>query len=174
MPMKKTKKRRKMSRMRGTGTHGGGARKKRKKSGHRGGAGMSGSGKRSDHKKTLVLALYGHDYFGKQGVTSRGTKKDKRMRINLEDLELALEKYGKKSGDKWEVELKGYKILGSSENHILKNKIIIKAKDASKSAIEKVRKAGGGIILAKKESKEEEKGQTNNKSVKLTRNKLLV
>src|SRR3990167_3266224 len=142
MSMKKTKKRRKMSRMRGTGTHGGGARKKRKKSGHRGGAGMSGSGKRADHKKTLVNALYGHDYFGKQGVTSRGTKKDKRKRINLEDLELNLEKYGKKSGDKWEINLEGYKILGSSGRHMSKNKMVIKAKEASESAVEKVRKAG--------------------------------
>src|SRR3990170_6137388 len=96
MPMRKTKKRRKMSRMRGTGTHGGGARKKRKKSGHRGGAGMSGSGKRSDHKKTLVLALYGGNYFGKQGITSKGTKRDIRKRINLRDIELNLETYTKK------------------------------------------------------------------------------
>jgi len=155
----KTKKRRKMSRMRGTGTHGGGARKKRKKSGHRGGAGMSGSGKRSDHKKTLVNALYGHSYFGKQGVTSRGTKKDKRKRINLEDIELKLEKYGKKSGDKWEINLEGYKILGSSGNFMPKNKMVIKAKEASKSVVEKVRKAGGDILLAKKELKEEVKGK---------------
>ena len=143
-----------MSRMRGTGTHGGGARKKRKKSGHRGGAGMSGSGKRADHKKTLVNALYGHDYFGKQGITSKGTKKDKRKRINLEDLELNLEKYGKKSGDKWEINLEGYKILSGSESHAPKNKMIIKAREASQSAIEKVRKAGGDIILTKKADKE--------------------
>jgi len=154
--MKRTKKRRKMSRMRGTGTHGGGARKKRKKSGHRGGAGMSGSGKRADHKKTLVNALYGHGYFGKQGITSKGTKKDKRKRINIDDIELNLEKYGKKTGDKWEINLEGYKILGSSENHILKNKMIIKAKEASQSAVEKIRKAGGDIILhtEKNENKE--------------------
>jgi len=143
-----------MSRMRGTGTHGGGARKKRKKSGHRGGAGMSGSGKRADHKKTLVNALYGHDYFGKQGITSKGTKKDKRKRINLENLELSLEKYGKKSGDKWEINLEGYKILSGSESHAPKNKMIIKAREASQSAIEKVRKAGGDIILTKKADKE--------------------
>ena len=140
--------------MRGTGTHGGGARKKRKKSGHRGGAGMSGSGKRADHKKTLVNALYGHDYFGKQGITSKGTKKDKRKRINLENLELSLEKYGKKSGDKWEINLEGYKILSGSESHAPKNKMIIKAREASQSAIEKVRKAGGDIILTKKADKE--------------------
>ena len=137
-----------MSRMRGTGTHGGGARKKRKKSGHRGGAGMSGTGKRSDHKKTLVTTLYGHGYFGKQGVTSKATKKDKRQRINLEDIEINLEKYGKKSGDKWEINLGNYKILSGSESHTLKNKLIIKAKEASESAIEKVKKIGGEIILA--------------------------
>ena len=154
MAMKRTKKRRKMSRMRGTGTHGGGARKKRKKSGHRGGAGMSGSGKRSDHKKTLVTALYGHNYFGKQGITSRGTKRDKRKKINLEDIELNLEKYGKKSGDKWDINLEGYKVLSGSENHVLKTKLFIKAKDASQTAIEKVKKAGGEFSLDKnKEAK---------------------
>ena len=154
MSLKKTKKRRKMSRMRGTGTHGGGARKKRKKSGHRGGAGMSGSGKRSDHKKTLVLKLYGHNYFGKQGITRRGTKKDKRKRINLMDLELNLEKYGKKSGDKWEVNLQNYKVLSSSQDYAVKNKIIIKAKSASETAIEKVKKAGGEVILLAEKNKE--------------------
>ncbi len=154
MAMRKTKKRRKMSRMRGTGTHGGGARKKRKKSGHRGGAGLSGSGKRSDHKKTLVLALYGHKYFGKQGVTSRGSKRDKRKRISLMDVEMNLEKYGKKSGDKWEIDLNDYKVLGGSEDYEPRNKLIIKAKEASQSVIEKVKKAGGEVILAKKDSGE--------------------
>lgn len=138
------KKRKKKSRMRGTGTHGGGARKKRKKSGHRGGAGMSGSGKRADHKKTLITKKYGHEYFGKQGITSRKTQKDKEKRINIGEIESKLDKYGKKVGDKWEVELKNYKILGGGE---IKNKLIIKAKEASKSALEKVKKLGGEIIF---------------------------
>ena len=142
--------------MRGTGTHGSGARKKKKKSGHRGGAGMSGSGKRSDHKKTLVLALYGHKYFGKQGITSKGTKRDKRKRINLKDIELSLERYGKKSGDKWEVNLKGYKILGGFEGYKIKNKLFIKAEAASQSAIDAVKEAGGEIVTSKK-SREEKK-----------------
>ena len=154
--MKKTHKRKKSSRMhgRGRGTHGWGERKKHKKSGHRGGKGMAGTGKRADQKKTLILKLYGHEYFGKQGITSRGTEKDKRKRINLENLELSLEKYGKKSGDKWEINLEGYKILSGSESHAPKNKMIIKAREASQSAIEKVRKAGGDIILTKKADKE--------------------
>ncbi len=145
----KTKKRKKSSRMHGKrmGTHGWGARKKHKKTGHRGGKGMSGSGKRADHKKTLVIKLYGHGYFGKQGITSKGTQKDKTNRINLQQVEKNLKKYGKKVGDKFEINLKSYKILGTGE---VKNKLIIKAKEASKSAISKVKKAGGEIILPTK------------------------
>ncbi len=141
-----TKKRTKASRQHGKnmGTHGGGARKKRKGSGHRGGKGMSGSGKRADQKKTLVIKLYGNKYFGKQGETSRGTKRDVRERINLRQIETHLEKYGKKGKDGWEINLKEYKILGAGE---VKNKLIIKAKEASKSAIEKVKKMGGEILL---------------------------
>ena len=142
----KTHKKKKSVKMHGMnmGTHGGGARKKRKGSGHRGGKGMSGSGKRADHKKTLVIKLYGNKYFGKQGITSRGTKRDTRQRINLQQIEMHLEKYGKKGKDGWEINLKNYKILGTGE---VKNKLIITAKEASNSAIEKVKKKGGEILL---------------------------
>ncbi len=133
----------------GMGTHGTGARKRKRKSGHRGGKGMSGSGKRADQKKTLVTKLYGHKYFGKQGITSRGTKRDIRQRINLSQIELNLKKYGKQVGDKWEINLAKYKILGTGE---VANKLMIKCLEASKSAIEKVKKAGGEIIV--KEIKE--------------------
>lgn len=141
-----THKRTKSSRMHGhhMGTHGTGARKRNRGSGHRGGKGMSGSGKRADHKKTLVTKLYGHGYFGKGGITSRGTKRDIRQRINLAQIELNLEKYGKKVGDKWEINLSKYKILGSGE---VKNKLVITCLEASKSAIEKVKKASGEIIV---------------------------
>lgn len=142
----KLKKRRKSSRMHGRkmGTHGRGARKKGKGSGHRGGKGMSGSGKRADQKKTLINKLYGHNYFGKQGVTSRGTKRDIRQRINLNQISMDLEKYGKKTGKGYEIKLNKYKILGTGE---IKEKLIITALEASKSAIEKIKKAGGEIIF---------------------------
>jgi len=154
----KTHKRKKSSRMHGRkmGTHGWGARKKHKKSGHRGGTGMSGTGKRSDQIKTLILKKYGHKYFGKQGVTSRKTQRDIRQRINLQQIENNLEKYGKKSGDKWEINLSKYKILGTGE---VKNKLVIKALEASKSAVEKVKNAGGEIILPIKKEKVSEKGK---------------
>ncbi len=146
----KTKKAKKM-RGRNMGTHGWGARKKHKKSGHKGGKGMSGSGKRGDQKKTLVTKKYGHKYFGKRGITSKKTKKDKRKRINLRDIELKLEKIGKKTTKGYEIDLKDYKILGEGE---VKNKLIIKAKEASKSAIEKVKEKGGEIILPTKNIQE--------------------
>ena len=161
MPTRKTHKRKKVTRQHGRkmGTHGGGARKKRKKSGHHGGGGMSGSGKRSDQKKTLILKLYGHGYFGKQGITSRKTQRDVRKRINLYDIILNLAKYGKKNGDTWNINLKDYKILGTGEIEN-KEKLIIKAQEASKSALEKVKKAGGEIILpSRKVEKKEEKNK---------------
>jgi len=163
----KTKKRKKSVRMRGhgRGTHGWGERKKHKKSGHKGGVGMSGSGKRSDHKKTLITKLYGHKYFGKQGITSRKTQKDKRKRINLRDIESNLKKYGKKTKKGFEINLEDYKILDSSKKYVVKNKLIIKAKEASGSALEKVKKAGGIIILgkSKKENDEEKANSQENK-----------
>jgi len=145
--MIKIKKRNKQSRRRGSATAGYGARKKHKKSGHRGGKGMSGSGKRADQKKTLVIKKYGHNYFGKQGITSRKTEKDKRKRINLQQIELGLEKYGKNTKEGWEIDLKNYKILGTGE---VRNKLIIKAKEASKSAIIKIEKLGGQVFLSPK------------------------
>lgn len=147
----KLKKRKKYSRAHGRkmGTAGTGARKNKRKSGNKGGIGMSGSGKRADHKKTLVQKLYGHNYFGKQGITSKKTKRDIRKRINLRELSTNLEKYGKKKGDSWEINLRNYKILGEGE---VKEKLIVTCLSASQSAIEKVNEAGGKIII--KEIKE--------------------
>ncbi len=134
------------------GTHGGGARVKRKKSGSKGGVGMAGSGKRGDQKKTLIYKKYGNKYFGKQGITSRKTQKKKENKINLQQIEANIDNYGKKTAKGWEIDLRDYKILGTGE---IKNKLIISAKSASKSAIEKVKKAGGEIILSEKVKKQE-------------------
>jgi len=165
----KTHKRKKESRMHGKnmGTHGGGARKKRKGSGHKGGKGMAGTGKRADHKKTLVTKLYGHGYFGKKGVTSLGLKVDKRKRINLFSIEenlMNLIKKGlaKKTGEKYEINLKGFKILGKGE---IKNKFIITCLAASKMAFDKIKKAGGEIIVEdNKKLKEKKNGITSDKN----------
>lgn len=144
-------KRTKSSRMsgKGFGTHGSGARKNKRKSGNKGGVGMAGTGKRADHKKTLIQKLYGHEYFGKQGITSRGTKRDTRQRINVGEIQAKVEKYGKQGKEGYEILLKNYKILGAGE---VKDKLIITCFEASKSAIKKVEAAGGKVIV--KEIKE--------------------
>lgn len=151
----KLKKKRKSKGMRGTTSHGHGERKKWKGSGHRGGIGMAGTGKRADHKKTLINKLYKNKYFGKKGITSRRNEKKKNKVINLRDIEknidFLLKKYGNE--DKTELNFRDYKILGEGE---LKLKLIIKAREFSESAKNKIKKSGGEAVLIKKEDKEKE------------------
>ena len=150
MGLRKTKKRKKNSRNhgRGMGTDGTGARKNKRKSGNKGGNGMAGSGKRADQQKTRITKLYGHSYFGKQGITSRKTKRDTRQRINLRDIK---ERFFNKQGQ--EIDLKKYKILSKGEGF----KATINALAASKNAIGKMKKAGGEIQVKEKKKKEQDK-----------------
>ncbi len=151
--MKKTHKRKKSSRFRGSHTHGRGFKKKARGSGHRGGFGMAGTGKRGDQKKSLVINLYGNDYFGKSKTLRRGKAPVKLKAINVGDIEkklngfikkkLAIEKKGI-----WELNLEGYKILGEGE---LKLKAKIKASSASESAVEKIKKSGSELEILNKE-----------------------
>ncbi len=149
----KLKKRRKSSRMhgRGMGSHGWGSRKKHVgTSGHRGGKGMSGTGKGAGQKKTLVTKLYGNAYFGKQGITSKATERIKNRVMNLGQINENLEAIKKKFEDKdGIINLEEYKILGEGEIH---SKVKLKANACSKSAKEKIEKAGGTIIV-KEETK---------------------
>lgn len=147
----KTHKRKKSKGQRGT-TRYHGARKKWKSSGSKGGKGMAGTGKRADHKKSLIIKLYGNNYFGKQGITSRGTEKDRNKVMNLRDIETNFDSLMKKHGKGNELDLSEYKILGEGE---ITKKVTIKALAFSESAKEKISKAGGNIILAvNKENKE--------------------
>ncbi len=150
----KTKKRTKSSRFRGTHTHGRGGKKKARGSGHQGGVGMSGTGKRADQKKTLILNLGGKKYFGKS-KTLRKKKVIKLKAINLKDLESRFR-------DKKEINLKGYKVLGDGE---ITEKLKITASAVSKSAMEKIKKAGGEIILI---STHKAENKTQTKKVKKT------
>lgn len=147
----KLKKRNKKSRARGDRTLGW-AMKKHKGSGNRGGKGMAGTGKRADQRKTWVIK-YRFPYFGKQGFTSRSTKKRINKVMNLRDIN---ERYN--SG---EIDLSEYKILGAGE---IDGKFIIKARSVSKSAREKIEKAGGKIILSEEK---EEKKESGKKEVKI-------
>ena len=107
---------------------------------------MEGTGKRADQKKTLILRK-GVEYFGSK---RKLLKKNKAFEvINLGEINKNIEKYikqgrGKKTTEGIEIDLKKLKILGTGE---IDKKIIIKARAASKSAVEKIEKAGGKIIL---------------------------
>jgi len=137
--------------MHGSHTHGRGFKKKARGSGHRGGFGMAGTGKRADQKKTLILNLP-YEYFGKDGLKP---KHSRYKIINVGELE------EKAKGSK-ELNLEKYKILGDGN---IKIPLKIKAYSASQSAIEKVKKAGGKIIL-KEENEEIEQEEIKEKPVK--------
>ncbi|MFA4960527.1 MAG: uL15 family ribosomal protein [Candidatus Pacearchaeota archaeon] len=151
--MIKTHKRKKSSRIRGARTFGYGFRQKHKGHGNKGGFGMAGAGKRADHRRQLARNMTEDGkYFGKQGFTSKGTVKKKYDKINLIDIK---ENFFKKTGDK--IDLSGYKILGEGEGF----KAEIKAKSASVSAIEKMEKAGGKIVVSEKPKKSKEEDEND-------------
>ena len=136
----KIKKRKKSTRFRGTHTHGRGGKKKARGSGHRGGFGMAGTGKRADQRKSFITNL-DREYFGKEGLKP---KKKRYVIINVGDIE-------KISKGKKQVDLTGYKILGEGE---IQDALNITADSVSESALKKIKKAGGDVIIKKKEKEE--------------------
>jgi len=134
-------KRTKFSRQRASHTHGWGSKKKHRGAGNRGGRGMAGTGKRGDQMKTLHWK--DKKYFGKHGFKKKGLKKEVNT-INIDYVEENLDKFLKEGV----VDLGklGYnKLLG--KGHV-KSKLKIKVDNASAKAVEKVKKAGGEVILA--------------------------
>jgi large subunit ribosomal protein L15 len=156
----KIHKKKKSVRLRGTNSGGHGSRKKWKGKGHHGGKGMAGTGKRADQKTTLVTKKYGHKYFGKQGITSKGTKRRKLKVINLSQIQKNKDSLMKKFGKENEIVFKNYKILGSGD---LKEKLTIKAKEFTPSAKEKIEKAGGKAIALEVKTKKENKEMVESK-----------
>lgn len=140
-------KRKKNVRQRGHKTHGWGAKKKHRGKGHQGGAGMAGSGKRADSKKPSIWK--DKEYFGKHGFVSK-VQKVKIIPVNISYLEEHLGKFLSgnliKKEDKFysvELEKLGFnKLLGDGK---VSAKFKVKTPYASKSAVEKVREAGGEV-----------------------------
>ncbi len=150
----KVKKRKKSSRARGRRLAFRGYKNRTKGSGNRGGYGMAGTGKRGDQRKTLVLNLYGNDYFGKD-KKGQHLEKKKIKSMGLRTILAGLggmkkEGLAKESKDKGglEIHLDNYKIIGNDKPGI---KMIIHAKAATAGAIEAVKHAGGEIIVEEKE-----------------------
>lgn len=140
-------KRKKNTRQRGHKTHGWGAKKKHRGQGHRGGRGMAGTGKRADSKKPSIWENEG--YFGKHGFVSK-TPKVKVNAVNIGFIEQHLSKLLSRNLIKkedgfysFELEKLGFnKLLGDGK---VSAKFRIKTPYASKTAIEKVKEAGGEV-----------------------------
>ncbi len=106
---------------------------------------MAGTGKRAGQKRLWVLK-YAPDYFGKHGFTSRH-KKIRGVNVGFinDKIEVLIKKgKAKKTGDGFDVDMKGFKILSSGK---VNKKLFIAASGFSKAAEEKITKAGGSIKI---------------------------
>ena len=130
------RKRKKVIKMRGSKTHGHGAKKKYRGKGSRGGKGYAGSKK---HRKTYILR-YEKEHLGKRGFKSK-TRKSVRT-INIKDVERIAEEKGTNKINLTEL---GYeKVLGKGS---LTKPLVIEAKSFSDNARLKIEKAKGKAII---------------------------
>jgi large subunit ribosomal protein L15 len=150
-------KKKKVVRKRGSETHGHGASKKHRGKGHRGGKGYSGGGKRGDFKIGKLRKLNKLPT-GKSGFTSKSRKTIRA--VNLDKLQKTLRTYLEKNlidkkGDAYSIDLKkiGFdKLLSKGEVY---TKMTITASQASLGAVDKVKQAGGEVILLGQKDNEE-------------------
>lgn len=140
------RKRHKASRYRGTRSHGRGHKNRTRGSGNRGGVGLSGTGKRGDQKKTLVIKLYGGDYFGKDKVTRKARRmavKTIAIRAIAENIQgLVKRGLAKQTTGGYELTLAGYKVVGNDK---MPFKVTVHAHAASASARSSIETAGGSV-----------------------------
>ncbi|MFQ5892399.1 MAG: uL15m family ribosomal protein [Candidatus Methanofastidiosia archaeon] len=142
------RKKRKIRKMRGSATCGGGGRKKRRGAGNRGGRGLAGSGRKKTKWDWVRLNL--KDHIGKHGFKNP-TSKDKKA-LNLFYFENSLERLiegGIASSEKGMIlidtrRLGISKVLGSGR---LTHKFKIMAREFSESAKKKIKKSGGEAIV---------------------------
>ena len=130
-------KRKKVTKYRGSKTHGGGSMKKRRGAGSRGGRGRAGSGKKGDVKKPSFWHAF--PYKGKKGFVS---KQKKPKTINLYELESMYQ------GKMLDLGAMGYKkLLGRGQ--IFKT-IEVKIPYATPKAIKKIENLRGKVHVAEK------------------------
>jgi large subunit ribosomal protein L15 len=130
----------KVRKMRGSKTHGWGAKKKHRGGGSRGGRGASGYKK---HKKSLMIKLYPGGYFGKTGfkIPQKVIRLTATKAINLKDLDIIARKTGKKEINVAEL---GYdKVLSTGK---LTQALTIEAPSFAAKAKEKITSSGGKFV----------------------------
>ncbi len=136
--------------LRGWRTHSWGRVGQHRKSGSSGGRGRSG---RHKHKWTWVL-VYEPDYFGKHGFIQPPPLVKKWRTINVGELDNIIEDLARKGmvqieNGKYRVNLLkiGYnKLLGEGN---VKHAIIVETPQVTKKAEEKIKAAGGEVIIIK-------------------------
>ena len=144
-------KRSKNSRLRGSHTHGWGAKKKHRGAGHRGGRGAAGSGKRGDAKKPSIWKLP----VGKHGFISKAPAQ--LATITIHHLEqhkktLLAEGYLQDNAGTWTINLEeaGYgKLLATGK---ATSNWSITTLAATEGAIEKIKNAGGTVTISQQET----------------------
>lgn len=142
------RKRSKLSRLRGSHTHGWGNKKKHRGAGHRGGRGNAGRGKHADHRRPSYAVK--RIFLGHKGFFPHG----QRGHENGIDIEFLAQHIGQfvqqgvveKKSDVYIVNLEklGYrKVLGSGTISV---KMKITADSFSQKAEEKIKGAGGEVV----------------------------
>jgi len=139
---------RKIRKQRGSRTHGYGRVGQHRAGGQRGGHGKAGFHK---HKWTYVIK-YEPDYFGRKGFTSPKSLKQKVNTINVGVLDEMAERFStRKEKGKFFIDLErfGYtKILGTGN---VTKPLVVKVSSCSKLATEKIKEAGGQILVKSEE-----------------------
>jgi len=140
------RRKRKVRKLRGSRTHGWGRVGQHRKSGGRGGFGHAGMHK---HKWSYTVK-YAKNHFGKKGFTRPRSTVNIKNVINVGDIEsLMLNVETKFVDNKIFIDLEslGYdKLLGSGQ---ITRPVIIKVKEATEKAREKVIKSGGKVLTMK-------------------------
>jgi large subunit ribosomal protein L15 len=117
--------------------------------------GSKGYRKAGRHKHLWsYVTTYEPDYFGKSGFTSPKSLKHKQNTINIKKLDELVAKISTEKEGKLRIDLTslGYtKLLGTGQ---ISKALIINVPSSSKSADEKIKKAGGQVITAVQESGE--------------------
>ncbi len=146
------RKRRKVRKLRGSHTHGWGCKKKHRGGGSKGGRGMAGTGKRKSTKWTWVIK-YAPDHLGKRGFSRPKEVQYTPVSVNLSfidenlddllQMNVAREEEGRIFIDTTLIGID--KVLGSGK---LSRPVVIKARYVTPKAEEKIKAAGGEVILA--------------------------
>ncbi len=137
------RRRKKVRKMRGSKTHGYGAKKKHRGKGSKGGKGLAGS---KDHKRQMILQM-DPEHFGKRGFKlgfypHRKREREREKVITLRELDKLAEKLGKTELNLLELGFKKV-IAGGSVTKPLS----IKVAYITERAKEKIEAVGGSVEL---------------------------